>query len=209
MSGVVVEPRGSCRGTVVWLHGLGADGHDFEPLVPALDLPDVRFVFPNARRMPVTINGGFVMRAWYDILTMERVSWRENVQHIRRSAKRIAGILDEAEGPTVLAGFSQGAAMALHVAHRHPSQLLGVMALSGYLLLEDTLDDEAHDANAATPMFFGHGIADDVVPMQGGRGAFERYQAGREAVWNDYPMGHAVCPEEVAHIKSWLHARFH
>lgn len=208
MSGVVVEPRGPCKGTIVWLHGLGADGHDFEPLVPVLELPQIRFVFPNARRMPVTINGGFVMRAWYDILTMERVSWRENGQHIRRSAARIAGILDEAEGPTVLAGFSQGAAMALHVAHRYPRTLHGILALSGYLVLEDTLDAEGVAANAATPMFFGHGTADDVVPIQGGKRAYERFRTGRQAAWHDYPMGHQVSPAEVADIKAWLHARF-
>lgn len=210
----IEPPRGECTGTVLWMHGLGADGHDFEPVVPHLHLPDVRFVFPHAPKMPVTINGGFVMPSWYDILSWERGPGREKAEDIRRSADRIQALIRrEIErgvpaGRIVLAGFSQGAAMALHVGLRYPEALLGIVALSGYLVLADTVASESHPANAATPIFFGHGTLDDVVPLEGGRHAFETLRQGRDASWNTYRMAHQVSPAEIADLRTWLHARF-
>ncbi len=201
-------------GSVIWMHGLGASGHDFEPIVPHLHLPSVRFIFPHAPEIPVTINAGYVMPAWYDILTWERVPERENSEHIRRSATQIGALIAREvergvpEDRIVIAGFSQGAAMALHTATRHPRLLLGIMVLSGYLIVEDTIDAEISEANKETPMFFGHGRHDDVVPPERGRTAHARFKKGRETIWKDYRMAHQVIPEEIADIRQWLHGRF-
>jgi len=203
--------RAPATASVVWMHGLGADAHDFEPVVPHLHLPTVRFVFPNAPRIPVTINGGFVMPAWYDILTWDRVPERENADHIRASAQAITALVarEKERGipadRIVLAGFSQGAAMALHTGLRHPEALAGLVILSGYLIVEDTLAAERHPTNAATPIFFGHGTSDDVVPIARGRAAFERVQEGREAEFHSYPIPHSVSMPEIADLRSWLH----
>lgn len=206
----IEPPRPPTRGSVVWLHGLGADGHDFVPVAPHLHLSDVRFVFPHAPAMPVTINGGYVMPSWYDILTWDRVPGREKEADIRASAARIEALIRrEVErgvpvGSIVLAGFSQGAAMALHVGLRYPERLRGIVCLSGYLVLADSVAAEAHAANAATPIYFGHGTEDDVVPLEGGRHAWETLREGRDARWSTFRMGHEVVPAEIADLRRWL-----
>jgi phospholipase/carboxylesterase len=211
LSCLEIGPLPPCRGTVLWLHGLGADGYDFEPLVPQLGLPDVRFVFPHATSMPVTINNNSVMRSWYDILTWDAVPGRENALHIRESAKRIEALIAQevANGHPperiVLAGFSQGAAMALHTGLRYPEALAGILCLSGYLVLPDTVEDESSPANAMTPTMFCHGTEDDVVPMERGRIAHDILsRTGRTAEWYSYPMAHELCMDEVECIRDWL-----
>jgi len=211
---VEVESRGEARGAVVWLHGLGADGHDFEPIVSLLGLPIVRFVFPNAPARPVTINGGMVMPAWYDITSLGGHGPGESEADVRLSARQIAAVVEreEARGiPSsrmVLGGFSQGAALALHVGVRFPRPLLGIMVLSGYEVLPETREAEAGEANRATPMLFCHGTYDPLVAMDRGRRAHEAYAAGREAEWHEFPMGHEVSPAEIVVIRTWLAARF-
>ncbi len=215
LSCVEVEPRGEPRGSVVWLHGLGADGHDFEPVVPLLDLPDVRFVFPNAPARPVTINGGMVMPAWYDIVSLGGPGPGERAPEVRQSARLIEAQLEREEkrgipsSRMVLAGFSQGAAMALCVGTRYPRPLLGIMVLSGYEVLADTREAEASPANRATPMLFCHGTYDPLVAIQRGRQAHRAHQsAERQAEWHEFPIAHEVSPDEIAVIAGWLNARF-
>jgi len=202
------------QGAVVWLHGLGATADDFAPLVPYLDAAHLRFIFPQAPMRPVTINFGAVMPAWYDIRTLKRGPERENAEQIREAGRQLSDLLEalEAQGipaeRTILAGFSQGAAMALHVGLRYPRSLAGLLILSGYLVLADTLDEESAPGNAMTPIQFCHGSRDGVVPMSSGRGTFEQLQhPKRDLRWLDYPIGHEVCDEEVADIKAWLAER--
>jgi len=212
---VEIEPRGEPQGSVVWLHGLGADGHDFEPIVPLLGLPAVRFVFPNAPARPVTINGGMVMPAWYDVLSFGGPGPGERASDVRHSARLIEAVLQREEqrgGPSsriVLAGFSQGAAMALHVGTRYPRALLGIMVLSGYEVLADTRDRETSAANHATPLLFCHGTYDPLVPTGGGRQAYQAYaRPERKAEWHEFPIGHEVSQPEIAVIRAWLSSRF-
>ncbi|MCB9704770.1 MAG: alpha/beta hydrolase [Myxococcales bacterium] len=214
---VEVEPeRGAASAAVIWLHGLGADGHDFEPVVPLLGLPHARFVFPHAPPIPVTINGGWVMRAWYDIRTLEQRPDREDPRQIRASAARIAALLDRerARGiPSariVLAGFSQGGAMALYTGLRYPAALAGLIALSAYMLLPETLPAELAPANQATPALLAHGRFDDLVPPFAGRAAHDQVRAlpgEREVEWHEYPIGHEVSPPELAAVAAWLQRR--
>lgn len=200
---------------VIWLHGLGADGHDFPPIVPELELPPlpkVRFVFPHAPVRPVTLNGGMRMRAWYDIVSLERRS--DDVAGVEESARAVRELIDR-EGArgvpperVVLAGFSQGAAIALHVATRLPVRLLGVIALSGYLLLPDSLAAERSAATDRLAFFIGHGSHDPMVPVEGGRHAADRLRAlGYEVDFREYPMPHSVCVPEIADIGAWLRSR--
>ena len=204
-------PGAGAERSVIWLHGLGASGNDFAPLVPHLDLPHTRFVFPHAPARPVTINAGYVMPAWYDIRTMERGPGREPESDVREAASWITALIERenARGvPSeriVLAGFSQGAAMTLHVGLRHPERLAGLMVLSGYVVLGDSLEAEQSPANQDTPMFFGHGRQDDVVPVAGGEGAFQRVGADRRARWHPYDMGHELCAAELRDLTTWLH----
>jgi phospholipase/carboxylesterase len=201
------------RLAVLWLHGLGADGHDFEPIVPELGLGvPVRFVFPHAPVRPVTINGGVAMRAWYDILGFDRRA-KEDAAGIRASAAAVTELVDREieRGMTsdriVLAGFSQGGAVALHTALREPRPLAGVLALSTYLPLAATLASERSAANARLPIFMAHGTDDGVLPLQlaeTSRGALEAL--GYAVAWHAYPMAHSVCLEEVGAIGAWLEA---
>lgn len=211
---VVGPPTEKARGVVVWLHGLGADGHDFEPIVPMLRLPDVRFVFPHAPRRPVTINMGFVMPAWYDILSLEPSDTRESEPDIRASADQVVALLEDerqrgaSPERIVLAGFSQGGAVALHVGDRYPQTLAGIMVLSAYHLLRDTYDAERSEANLATPMLFCHGQHDPLVPMARGQQARDDHQSERRPLeWHDYPMQHEVCPPEIEQVAGWLSQR--
>ena len=201
------------RLAVLWLHGLGADGHDFEPIVPELGLGvPVRFVFPHAPVRPVTINGGMAMRAWYDILGFDRRA-REDAAGIRASAAAVTELVDReiergmSSDRIVLAGFSQGGAIALHTALREPRPLGGVLALSTYLPLAATLASERSAVNARLPLFMAHGTDDGVLPLQlaeTARGALEAL--GYAVEWHAYPMAHSVCMEEIGAIGAWLAA---
>ena len=198
---------------VIWLHGLGADGHDFAALVPELDLqacPPIRFVFPHAPSMAVTLNAGYVMPAWYDILGSDLVN-RQDASGIARSAHAIAALIEveAARGipyrNIVLAGFSQGCAMALHTGLRFGQRLAGIMALSGYLPLADTLAAERHPANAGTPIFMAHGSQDPVVAPERAEASRQLLkQLGYPVQWHSYPMEHSVHPREVADISAFL-----
>ncbi|MDX3906658.1 MAG: dienelactone hydrolase family protein [Pigmentiphaga sp.] len=210
---VEVETGPQPSRAVIWLHGLGADGHDFEPIVPELDLsglPPIRFVFPHASVQPVTINGGMAMRAWYDIVAADLVR-REDEAGIRTSQRHVEGLIARenqrgiASRHIVLAGFSQGCAMTLHTGLRHPDRLAGLLALSGYLPLATGFAAERHPANAATPIFMGHGTADPIVALD--RAAASRdalRQLGYDVEWHAYPMPHSVCAPELADISAFL-----
>jgi phospholipase/carboxylesterase len=205
------------RGCVIWMHGLGADGWDFVPIVRELDIPEelpLRFIFPHAPVRPVTINNGYSMRAWYDI-AMADIGRLPDEAGIRQSQARVEALLarEKARGipasRIVLAGFSQGGAMALHTGLRHTEALAGILALSTYLPLAETLDRESSDANDRVPIFMAHGTQDPVVPLalaESSRAALEA--RGLAPDWHAYPMPHSVCAEEVAEISRWLAARF-
>lgn len=205
------------RHAVIWLHGLGADGGDFYPIVPELTLPanvPVRFLFPHAPMRPVTINAGMVMRAWYDIEGLDFVH-REDEAGFANST-RILRTLIEAQNKLgipaeniVLAGFSQGGAVALHAGLRFPHRLAGIMCLSAYLPFTDRLDQEAQAANRRTPIFMAHGLFDPVVPFFLGEASRNRLtQAGHPVTWKTYAMQHSVNDDELADISSWLTERF-
>ncbi len=196
--------------SVIWLHGLGADGHDFEPVVAELGLAGVRFVLPHAPPRPVTINNGYVMPAWYDILGMDFTA-AEDAAGIEQSRQRIEALIARERargvpaGRLVLAGFSQGGAIALHTGLRHPEPLAGILALSTYLPLADRLPDERHPANADTPIFMAHGLHDPVVPLPLAEASRQRLETlGYRIEWHTYPMEHGVCSEEIADLRAWL-----
>lgn len=205
------------RYAVIWLHGLGADGSDFVPVVPELGLagsPGVRFVFPNAPAMPVTCNGGYVMPAWYDIISLEPHSRRIDEAGIVASRAAIRRLIERENGRGIpcerifLAGFSQGGAVAYTTALTHPEALAGVIALSTYLPVETLVEREATPANARLPVFAAHGSHDDVVSPALGRRARDVVAArGHAVVWQEYPMPHSVCLEEVEDIGQWLRER--
>ena len=198
---------------VIWLHGLGADGNDFAGLVPELDLsgcPGIRFIFPHAPSMPVTINGGYVMPAWYDIRGTDLTS-RQDEAGIRASEKAITALLEREitrgipAKNIVLAGFSQGSAMALHTGLRFPQPLAGIMALSGYLPLADRFPAERSSFNADTPIFMAHGSQDPVVDPARGEASRDLLKAlGYKVDWHVYPMPHGVHPREVADVSVFL-----
>jgi phospholipase/carboxylesterase len=195
------------------MHGLGADGHDFEPIVPELGLParpGIRFVFPHAPLRPVTINQGHVMRAWYDIRALAGVR-REDEAGVRQSARQIEALMERerqrgiASRRLVLAGFSQGGAMALHVALRYPERLAGILALSCFLPLGSTLAAEASPANGDVPIFWAHGVHDPMVPLaMAEQGREQVGSLGYRIEWHQYPIPHSVCAEEIADVARWL-----
>ncbi len=199
------------QGCVIWLHGLGADGHDFEPIVPLLDLPEdlaVRFIFPHAPERPVTINGGMHMRAWYDINPGAPASATSDIEASAAAVleliktQQAAGI---ASNRIVLAGFSQGGVIALHLGLRLDQRLAGIMALSTYVHDHESLPGEASLANADVPIFMAHGLSDPMIPITRaitGREAL--HNLGYQIEWHEYAMDHAVCPEEIIHISQWL-----
>ncbi len=212
---VEIDARGEAAGTIIWLHGLGASGHDFEPIVPLLQLPQARFVFPHAPTRGVTINGGLLMPAWYDIATMGTPRGGEDADDVRESAALIAALIAREAGRgipasrVVLAGFSQGAAMALFAGHRHPEALRGIMVLSGYEVLPHTREAEGQAANRDTPLLACHGTHDPMVPVARAREAYQAYaHPGRPAEWHEFPIGHEVSPPEIAVIRDWLAGRF-
>lgn len=210
---VELEPDGPADAAVVWMHGLGADARDFESLVPELQLaaaPAVRFVFPNAPVRPVTINGGQRMRAWYDVAGFDRRSPQDE-RGIRESGEAILGLVRRerergiAAHRVVIAGFSQGGALALFCALRCPERLAGVVALSTYLPLADTLPAEAHAASAGLRVFMAHGRFDPIVPSAMGESSRRQLEAlGCAVDWHSYPMPHSVCAEEVADLRRFL-----
>ena len=211
LDAVIIEPSAPHTGTVVWLHGLGASGHDFEPVIPWLSRPDLRFVLPHAPERPVTINNGWVMPAWYDIRSLAVGPEREDADHIADAADRIGDLIAAEHGRGIasdriaLVGFSQGAAMSLHTGLRHAEALAGIGVLSGYLVLEDRIEAEATDANRATPILFCHGTQDGVVRVERGRRAHTwMTDEGRPTEWHDWPMGHEVVPDEIEVIAQWL-----
>jgi len=198
---------------VIWLHGLGADGNDFVPMVRELDLkglPAIRFVFPHAKQIPVTINGGYVMRAWYDISVAD-LTRREDEGGLRDSQRDVEALIarEKARGipasRIILAGFSQGCAMTLQTGLRHPEKLAGMLCLSGYLPLGDKAAHERTEESIDTPIFMAHGRQDPVVP-------FVRAEQSRDTLtglgytieWHDYPMQHSLCFEEVQDISAWM-----
>jgi phospholipase/carboxylesterase len=201
------------RATVIILHGLGADGKDFYPVAQELDLDavgPVRFVFPHAPVMPVTINNGYRMRAWYDILGSE-LTRKEDEAGLRSSMQRVDALIEaeKARGVPanriVLGGFSQGCAMSLLTGLRHRERLAGIVGMSGYLPLAATTHAERTDANALTPIFLAHGNFDPVVPLAAGLASRDALQRlGHPVAWHQYPMPHSVCPQEIADLNAWL-----
>jgi phospholipase/carboxylesterase len=209
---IEIETKPKPSHAVIWLHGLGADGNDFVPVVKQMKLPrlGIRFVFPHAPMRPVTINGGFVMRAWYDIAYQE-LAFKEDERGLRDSQKLIEDIIarENARGiPSnriVLAGFSQGGVMTLQVGLRQPKRLAGLMALSAYLPMSPMIEIERNAASASVPIFMGHGIADNIVPLALGTMSRDTLsKLGYEVEWHQYPMPHSVCAEELADIGAWL-----
>lgn len=208
-----IETAPDPRTTLIVLHGLGADGHDFVPICVELDLRAlgaVRYVFPHAPERPVTINGGYVMRAWYDILGTDLVR-REDEAGLRESQAAIAALVDRerrrgvAAQRIVLMGFSQGCAMALMTALRYPERLAGAVGLSGYLPLAATTAAERSTANAGLPVFMAHGRQDPVVvPARGTASRDALRTIGHDVEWHDYPMQHSVCMEEIEDLNAWL-----
>ena len=202
-------------GSVIWLHGLGADGHDFEPIVPELRLPaelPLRFVFPHAPVRPVTINGGVAMRAWYDILSLDTTG-RADAAGVRESTALLEALIEReqqrgiAADKIVIAGFSQGGAIAINAVLHSEQKLAGLMALSTYIALPEALTTSAGNRDLA--VFMAHGSFDPMLPMQWGKTSAESLiAAGFDVEWHDYPMPHAVCPEEISDIRRWLLAVF-
>lgn len=209
---VEVTSGGEIDAAVIFLHGLGADGHDFEPIVPELGLGEhgVRFVFPHAPVRPVTINGGMAMRAWYDILSLDRNGLQDEAG-VRDSESLVRALMqreyDRGIKPErlVLAGFSQGGAIALHTFLRTKEKLAGVMALSTYLPLHDKAAQEAEKSNLETPVFMAHGSFDPVLPMTLGQASQTwMKELGYSVSWKDYPMPHSVCPDEIRDMGAWF-----
>ena len=217
LESIIIESAPNPSAAVIWLHGLGASGDDFAAIVPELDLtgcPAIRFVFPHAPVMPVTLNGGYVMPAWYDIFGTELGAGavkREDAAGIAKSQQDVEALIahEVSRGihpsKIVLAGFSQGCAIALHTGLRHPVKLAGIMALSGYLPVASTVSAERSAANANTPIYMAHGTQDPVV-------ALSRAEASRDVLadlgynvqWHTYPMPHSVHPREIADISGFL-----
>lgn len=210
---IEIDTGPSPAAAVIWLHGLGADGHDFEPIVPDLvgrGERALRFVFPHAPVRPVTLNGGLPMRAWYDILGLHRGAEQDEAG-LRASDARVQGLIRSQQargidaGRIVLAGFSQGGAMALYSALRYPQRLAGVIGLSCYLPMAAALAAERHAANEATPILLAHGEYDSIVdPAHGAATRAALEAAGYRVEWHSYAMAHAVCSEEVATIAAFL-----
>ena len=213
---IILEPPTAADASVIWLHGLGADGHDFEPIVPELQLPEnhgVRFIFPHAPIRPITINGGMEMRAWYDI-GAKGLERQVDETGIRDSAAAVAELVDQeiengiASHRIVLAGFSQGGVIALHLGLRYSHRLAGILALSTYLSLPETLDLEAVQVQRKLPIFIGHGTQDPMVPeSHGSRSAQTLERAGYLVEYKTYPMQHSVSAAEIHDVSGWIKLR--
>ena len=210
---IEIETAPNPSATVIWLHGLGADGNDFVPIIPQLNLsecPAIRFVFPSAPSMAVTVNGGYVMPAWYDI-TERDINAREDLAGIHKSATAISQLIEReasrgiAYEKIVLAGFSQGCAMSLQVGLRFPHRLAGIMALSGYLPLANSLALERSEANGKTPILMAHGVWDAVITLERAEASADILEKlGYQVDWNTYPMEHSLHPDELVDISRFL-----
>lgn len=217
LSSIEIQPESEHKYSVIWLHGLGADGHDFERLVPELRLTaktNIHFVFPNAPIQPVTINGGMSMRSWYDILEMS-LERRVDIDGIYQSADLLEPLIlqeiDKGIPSThiLLAGFSQGGVIALHAGLRYPHKLAGIIALSTYLPTIEQLKTERSPANNATPIFMAHGIIDPIVAVESGKAAFDTLKSMDYSIeWHDYLMEHNLCLEEIQHISVFMNSIF-
>lgn len=217
MNALEVETGDAPRWSVIWLHGLGADGSDFLPVVPHLGLdqgPAVRFVFPHAPEIAVTCNGGYVMPAWYDIISLDVDNRQVDAEGLLRSRASIRQLIARENDRGIpcrnifLAGFSQGGAVAYLTGLSHAERLAGIIALSTYIPAPQLLTEEASEANRSLPIFAAHGSEDDVVSPQLGTKARDLLAAsGYSIEWHEYPMPHSVCPEEIAAIGDWLRAR--
>ncbi len=207
---IEIETGDEPQASIIWLHGLGADGNDFAPLADEIDLPfAVRYIFPHAPMMPVSINAGYVMRAWYDI--SDAAIRREDEAGVRSSQGLIDALLERERSSgipanrIVLAGFSQGGAIALHTGMRHPAGLAGIIAFSTYVPVADSLAAEASSANRATPIFMAHGSSDPMIPLARAKASHALLQQlGYAVEWHEYPMPHSVCPQEIAELCLWL-----
>ena len=218
LSTINIAPTSTHKYSVIWLHGLGADGHDFESIVPSLHLQaeaKIHFIFPNAPIQPVTINNGMKMRAWFDILDLSSERHTVDTPGIYESAELIKPLiqqeLDKGIPPEhiMLAGFSQGGVIALHVALRFPKKMAGILALSTYLPTLAQLSDEGSNAGKTTPIFIAHGILDAVIAIEAGKSTFDKLSAmGYHIEWHDYLMEHSVCAEEIAHISAFMNLIF-
>lgn len=214
---IELQTHDSCEWSVIWMHGLGADGSDFVPVVPELGLDPsvrIRFVFPNAPAIPVTCNGGYVMPAWYDIMSLDKDSRAVDVEGIIQSRQRIRDLIDRENARGIpshrifLAGFSQGGAVAYTTGLTHPEPLAGIIALSTYLPVPRLVSEEAAGANRNTPIFIAHGSEDDVVAPELGMLARDYLQQhGYAFQWREYPMPHSVCLEEMQDMGAWLNER--
>ena len=210
LESIEIETGPAPRSSVIWLHGLGADGNDFAPLADEIELPvAVRYIFPHAPMMPVSLNGGYVMRAWYDI--SDAAIRREDEAGVRASQRLVEDLLarEKSRGigasRIVLAGFSQGGAIALQAGLRHGERLAGIMALSTYVPLADQLAAEAHPANRGVPIFMAHGTADPMIALARAQASRDLLlQQGYAVEWHEYRMQHSVCPQEIADIGAWL-----
>ncbi len=210
---VYVEPKKTANAVVIWLHGLGADGHDFEPVIPHLKLTDelsVRFIFPHAPIQPVTCNNNIAMRSWYDILELSEIR-KINEQDLIQTSTTINQLIDQQvldgipSEKVLLVGFSQGGAVALHTGLRHPSPLAGILALSTYMPREDNLKSEASDANKDIVIRMAHGDNDDMVTPRASKKAYDDLTKLQYNVsYNKYPMGHELCLREIRDIGLWM-----
>ena len=217
LSTIEIQPKSAHKYSVIWLHGLGADGHDFEGIVSELHLnaeSNIHFIFPNAPIQPITINGGMHMRAWYDILEMS-LERKVDMGGIYQSAKWVAQLVQQEIDRGIpcehilLAGFSQGGVIALHAGLRYPHKLAGIVGLSTYLPTLEQLKTERSFANNATPIFMGHGILDSVVAIESGKAVFHALTDLEYKVeWHDYLMEHSVCIEEIGHISTFINGIF-
>jgi phospholipase/carboxylesterase len=213
LSTIEIQPKSAHKYSVIWLHGLGADGHDFENIASELHLnaePDIHFIFPNAPIQPITINGGMHMRAWYDILEMSLMR-KVDIAGIYQSATLVRQLIEQEMDKGVpsehilLAGFSQGGVIALHAGLRYPHKLAGIIGLSTYLPTLEQLKTERSTANNATPIFMGHGILDSVVAIESGKAVFHALNDLEYKVeWHDYLLEHSVCIEEIGHISTFI-----
>ncbi|HYJ19027.1 MAG TPA: carboxylesterase [Burkholderiales bacterium] len=212
LQAIEIETRPNPSHSVIWMHGLGADGSDFVPIVRELKLPPlgIRFIFPHAPMRPVTINGGFVMRAWYDIVVQDLVR-QEDERGIRDSQELVGQLIEKEIGRgipanrIVLAGFSQGGVITLQAGLRYSKRLAGLLALSCYLPLAATLEKERSAANQDVPLFIGHGTTDDIVPLKRGTDARDALaKLGYKPEFHQYPMPHSVHPDEIADIGAWF-----
>ena len=209
---IELETAPNAQSSVIWMHGLGADGNDFVPVVEELDLPDapIRFIFPHAPMQAVTVNNGYVMRSWYDVLSNDFAK-RTDADGVRESQALVEALIarEKARGVAasriVLAGFSQGGAMALQTGLCHKERLAGVMVLSSYAPIPETLAQDVSPANRDVPIFMAHGRMDQVIPLFAAQASHELLQSlGYKLEWHEYAMAHSVCIEEIEHIGEWL-----